>query len=161
MYYTRFNTPFCDVILAGDSAGLAHLHLNTGEGNREFEIQPHWEENPDFFDAARVQILEYLDGRRRSFDIPIAPRGTEFQHRVWAELQKIPYGQLVSYSHIARALDKPKAARAVGTANGKNPIPLIIPCHRVVGANGSLTGFAHGTAIKERLISLEQGGLFV
>ena len=73
MYYTRFNTPFCDVILAGDSAGLAHLHLNTGEGNRKFEIQPHWEENPDFFDLARVQILEYLDGNRRSFDIPIAP----------------------------------------------------------------------------------------
>ena len=156
MYYTRFTTPLCQVILAGDETGLAHLHLDTGQGNRVFEIQPHWEENPEFFGKARTQILEYAQGKRLAFDIPIAPRGTEFQRAVWKTLCQIPYGRLVSYGHIAREMGKEKAARAVGAANGKNPIPLIIPCHRVVGANGSLTGFAHGTEIKAKLIALEK-----
>ncbi len=157
MYYTKFNTRFCEVILAGDEKGLTHLHLNTGEGSRQFEIQKDWDLKPDFFDVIKSQILEYLDGKREVFDVPLNPEGTEFQKKVWTQLRKIPFGRLASYGEIAKRLGNPKASRAVGAANGKNPIPLIIPCHRVVGANGSLTGFAHGLAIKEKLIGLEQG----
>ncbi len=157
MYYTKFNTRFCGVILAGDEKGLAHLHLNTGEGSRQFEIQKDWDLKPDFFDVIKSQILEYLDGKREVFDVPLNPEGTEFQKKVWTQLRKIPFGRLANYGEIAKRLGNPKAFRAVGAANGKNPIPLIIPCHRVVGANGSLTGFAHGLAIKEKLIGLEQG----
>lgn len=156
MYYTKFNTRFCEIILAGDEKGLAHLHLNTGQGSREFEIQDAWELKPEFFKDTQSQILEYLAGKRTVFKVSLNPAGTEFQKKVWAQLRTIPYNSLVSYGEIAKKLGNPKAARAVGAANGKNPIPLIIPCHRVVGANGNLTGFAHGLAIKEKLIALEQ-----
>lgn len=157
MYYTRFRTSYCDIILVGHEKGLVHLHLDTGEGNRQFEIQPEWTQNPNFFSRAVEQIRAYLAGRRTSFDLTIAPNGTAFQQTVWNELCRIPYGELRSYGDIARAIGKERnAARAVGAANGKNPIPLVIPCHRVVGADGSLTGFAHGLSIKEKLIRLEQ-----
>lgn len=156
MYYTQFNTRFCDIILAGNHKGLAHLHLNTGEGNRRFEISGEWMVNKAFFVDAETQILEYLNGTRKRFDLEICPRGTDFQKQVWRELCRIPYGELTSYKDIACAMGNQKAARAVGAANGKNPIPLIIPCHRVVGTNGNLTGFAHGLEIKKRLINLEQ-----
>ena len=157
MYYTKFNTRFCEVILAGDEKGLSHLHLNTGEGRRKFEIQEEWELKPVFFEDIKTQILEFLDGSRETFDVRLNPAGTEFQKKVWEQLRKIPFGRLVSYGEIAKQLGNPKASRAVGAANGKNPIPLIIPCHRVVGANGELTGFAHGLAIKKKLIGLEKG----
>ncbi len=157
MYYTKFNTRFCEVILAGDEKGLSHLHLNTGEGSRKFEIQEEWELKPAFFENIKTQILEFLDGSRETFDVRLNPAGTEFQKKVWEQLRKIPFGRLASYGEIAKQLGNPKASRAVGAANGKNPIPLIIPCHRVVGANGELTGFAHGLAIKEKLIGLEKG----
>lgn len=156
MYYTQFNTRLCEIILAGDERGLAHLHLNTKEGRRQFKILPDWEMNPNFFTKTRDQILEYLDEKRQTFNVQINPQGTDFQKKVWRALCKIPYGSLKSYAGVADAIGNKKAARAVGGANGKNPIPLIIPCHRVVGTNGSLTGFAHGTAIKEQLIRLEQ-----
>ncbi|GAB6147081.1 methylated-DNA--[protein]-cysteine S-methyltransferase [Desulfocicer niacini] len=157
MYYTKFNTRFCEVILAGDEKGLSHLHLNTGEGSRKFGIQEEWELKPAFFEDIKTQILEFLDGSRKTFDVRLNPAGTEFQKKVWEQLRKIPFGHLASYGEIAKQLGNPKASRAVGAANGKNPIPLIIPCHRVVGANGDLTGFAHGLAIKEKLIGLEKG----
>lgn len=157
MYYTKFNTRFCGVILVGDEKGLACLHLNTGEGSRQFEIQDCWEFNPIFFADIKIQVLEYLDGRRKTFNVRLNPMGTKFQKKVWAQLNNIPYGGIVSYGDIARKLGNSKAARAVGAANGKNPIPLIIPCHRVVGANGNLTGFAHGLNIKAKLIALEKG----
>lgn len=156
MYYTKFNTRFCEVILAGDEQGLSHLHLNTGEGSRQFEIPRDWESNPKFFADARTQVLEYVEGRRKKFDLTLNPGGTGFQKKVWEQLRQIPYGRVVSYGDIAKAIGNKKAARAVGAANGRNPIPLIIPCHRVVGATGNLTGFAHGVAIKEKLIDLER-----
>ncbi len=156
MYYTKFNTRFCEVILAGDEQGLSHLHLNTGEGSRQFEIPRDWESNPKFFADARTQVLEYVEGRRKKFDLTLNPGGTGFQKKVWEQLRQIPYGRVVSYGDIAQAIGNKKAARAVGAANGRNPIPLIIPCHRVVGATGNLTGFAHGVAIKEKLIDLER-----
>ncbi|MFK5953464.1 MAG: methylated-DNA--[protein]-cysteine S-methyltransferase [Desulfobacterium sp.] len=156
MYYTKFNTRFCKVILAGDEKGLSHLHFNTGEGSREFEIQESWEFKLDFFEDIKLQVLEYLDGKRKTFNVALNATGTEFQEKVWAKLCDIPYGSLVSYKDIAKKMGNSKASRAVGAANGKNPIPLIIPCHRVVGSNGDLTGFAHGLNIKEKLIALEK-----
>lgn len=157
MYYTQFTTPFCEIILAGDSNGLTHLHMNTGEGNRRFGILDTWTENPGFFSDTVAQIRDYLNGKRKQFDVRIHPRGTDFQKKVWKELTGIPYGALRTYKDIARAIGNEKAARAVGNANNRNPIPLIVPCHRVVGANGTLGGFAHGLSIKKRLIELECG----
>lgn len=104
---------------------------------------------------AAIQLKEYFSGQRTSFDLPLAPAGTQFQMRVWRELSAIPYGQIISYGEQAKRMGQPKASRAVGAANGKNPIGIIIPCHRVLGANGSLTGFAGGIEIKRRLLAIE------
>ena len=101
------------------------------------------------------QLTEYFSGNRREFDLPLAPEGTDFQKRCWAELQKIPYGQTISYGEEARRLGRPTACRAVGGANGRNPIPVIIPCHRVIAADGSLGGFSGGLDIKRKLLALE------
>ena len=101
------------------------------------------------------QLEEYMAGRRRQFTIPLAPVGTQFQMRVWEELTKIPYGETRSYKEIAQAIGQPGASRAVGMANNKNPLPLLIPCHRVIGANGKLSGYAGGVELKERLLELE------
>ena len=101
------------------------------------------------------QLSEYLQGKRHSFDLPLAPKGTEFQQRVWQKLLKVAYGQTASYLDIAKALNKPTACRAVGAANGKNPIAIVIPCHRVIGANGSLTGYAGGLDRKSYLLGVE------
>ena len=160
MYYSVLKTPLCDIILTGDTAGLQHLHLKTGKEKRPFEILPDWEQNPNYFKETEKQILEYLSGNRRQFTIRLNPSGTDFQKKVWQALCDIPYGALRSYGEIAKAIGNPKASRAVGGANGKNPIPLIIPCHRVVGSDGSLTGFSSGIAIKEKLIQLEETSLF-
>ncbi len=108
---------------------------------------------------AEKQISEYFSGKRRKFDLPLKLSGSPFQLRVWNELLNIPYGQTASYSEIARILGNPKACRAVGNANNKNPIPLLVPCHRVVGKNGSLTGYAGGIEFKKFLLDLEKGGI--
>ena len=158
MFYTRFNTPICEIILAGDDDGLQHLHLNTGQGKRRFSISDSWKRNDHFFANIKKQILEYCSGKRKQFDIPLNPQGTQFQLKVWDALQTIPSGETRSYKEIAEQTGNPAACRAVGMANSRNPIPLIIPCHRVVGANGKLTGFAHGLEIKQRLIDLEKRG---
>ncbi len=105
--------------------------------------------------TAEAQLKEYFAGKRKSFDIPLDPKGTDFQKQVWNELSKIPYGKTISYGEQAKRLGQPKAARAVGAANGKNPIGIIVPCHRVIGASGSLTGFAGGIAAKKLLLALE------
>jgi methylated-DNA-[protein]-cysteine S-methyltransferase len=108
-------------------------------------------------DRARRQIDQYFARRRREFSIPLDPRGTPFQRRVWTALQRIPYGTTTSYGAIARAIRAVAAVRAVGSANGANPIPIIIPCHRVIGADGSLTGFGGGLDRKKFLLDLERG----
>ena len=105
-------------------------------------------------DAAR-QLAEYFDGRRRVFDLPLAPDGTPFQREVWLALREIPYGQTRSYKQIAAAVGRPQACRAVGMANNRNPLPIVVPCHRVVGASGALTGYAGGLEIKSKLLQLE------
>jgi len=155
-FYTRFMTPLCEIILAGSEDGLSHLHMQTGEGHRVFEIATEWVRDDDFFKVERAQIKDYAAGKRKDFDVKLNPQGTDFQKQVWAELRNIPCGETRSYKEVAEALGNAKASRAVGAANGKNPIPLIIPCHRVIAADGSLAGFAHGTRIKKKLLELEQ-----
>lgn len=112
-------------------------------------------------DRAQEQLTQYFAGERTEFDLPLASDGTEFQKKVWAELQRIPYGETASYGDIARRLGyEPGISRAVGAANGANPIPIVVPCHRVIGANGSLTGYAGGLDRKKTLLDLERPGLF-
>ncbi|MCT4611788.1 MAG: methylated-DNA--[protein]-cysteine S-methyltransferase [Clostridia bacterium] len=155
MNYTRFNTEICEIILVGNEEGITNLHLNTGEGKREFRVLEEWIYNDNFFDDAKKQIYEYLEGNRKDFNIKLNIKGTKYQRRVWDELRKIPYGEVYTYKEIASKLGNEKASRAVGMANSKNPIPLIVLCHRVVGSNGKLTGFAHGLKVKKELINLE------
>lgn len=111
-------------------------------------------------DEAERQLTEYFAGRRREFDLPLAPAGTPFQREVWDALRTIPYGRTCSYGDIARAVGRPKACRAVGMANNRNPLPIVIPCHRVVGASGSLTGYGGGLDIKAMLLKLEGIAIF-
>lgn len=113
--------------------------------------------DPDVLLPVRRQLEAYFQGRLRAFDLPIAPRGTPFQLRVWAELRRIPYGRTISYGELARRLGDPKLTRAVGAANGANPISIIIPCHRVIGADGSLVGYGGGLDVKRGLLALERG----
>lgn len=105
----------------------------------------------------RKQLDEYFAGTRKAFDLEVSPKGTAFQHEVWSALRGIPYGQTRSYGDIAEQLGRPDAARAVGRANGSNPISIVVPCHRVIGRDGSMTGFGGGTDVKARLLALEQG----
>ncbi|MEH6593182.1 MAG: methylated-DNA--[protein]-cysteine S-methyltransferase [Halioglobus sp.] len=106
-------------------------------------------------EAAAHQLLEYFAGDRQHFELPLKAAGTEFQQQVWGALRGIPYGEVRSYGEIAREINRPKAVRAVGAANGRNPLPVIVPCHRVIGRDGSLTGFAGGLEIKKALLRLE------
>ncbi|MDM8546922.1 methylated-DNA--[protein]-cysteine S-methyltransferase [Candidatus Venteria ishoeyi] len=156
MYYSEFSTQFCDIIIAGDEQGIRHLHLNTGQGKRQFSIAPDWQQNDVLFAEARRQIQAYAAGELKDFSLSLNPQGSAFQQRVWQALYKIPFAQLRTYKDIAIAIAQPSAARAVGMANSRNPIPLIVPCHRVIGSNGKLTGFAGGLDIKQRLIEWEQ-----
>ncbi len=155
MYYTRFNSILCEITLAGDEQGLRNLHLDTGEGKGSFEISSEWKRDDRFFADTVKQLMEYFRGERRVFDVKLAPEGTDFQKRVWTGLQDIPYGETRSYGELAAAFGNPKASRAVGGASGRNPIPVIIPCHRVIGSSGKLTGFAYGINIKRKLLELE------
>ena len=156
MYYSRFESELCPIILAGDDEGLKFLHLDNSEGKRHFVISPDWERNDSFFVDTIRQLQEYFKGERRSFNVKLAAAGTDFQKTVWSALQEIPYGEVRSYGEIASQIGKSSAARAVGMANGRNPIPVIIPCHRVIGSSGKLTGYAHGLAIKRELLDLEK-----
>ena len=107
-------------------------------------------------ESAIEQLNEYFTGKRKDFDLPLAPSGTHFQQKVWAQLQKIPYGQTRSYKDIAQSVGSPKGFRAVGMANNKNPIAIVIPCHRVIGADGSLVGYGGGLDMKQSLLDLEK-----
>jgi methylated-DNA-[protein]-cysteine S-methyltransferase len=111
--------------------------------------------DPQACAAAARQLDEYFRGKRREFTLPLSPRGTEFQLAVWNELCRIPFGATISYADLARRIGRPNAVRAVGAANGANPIPIVIPCHRVIGSNGSLTGYGGGLPLKQKLLSIE------
>ncbi len=148
MFYTRFSTSLCEIILAGDEKGLRQLHMNTGRAGGHFAVPAEWQKNDSFFRDTVHQIQQFLSGIPTVFNVRLALQGSAFQMKVWKELQRIPWGELRSYGDIAAAVGQPGAARAVGMANNRNPIPLIIPCHRVIGKNGNLTGYAPGLDIK-------------
>ncbi len=154
-YYTTFKTTLCNITLVGDEDGLNHIHLHTGKDESNFNISPDWKENKKFFTKEITQLKEFSTGNRKTFDIKLNPEGTTFQNKVWEALSSIPYGETYSYKDIAAQIGNTKASRAVGMANSKNPIPIMVPCHRVIGANGKLTGFASGLKIKQQLLDLE------
>ncbi len=155
MYYTKFESGICEIILVGNEEALTYLHLNTGKGKRRFNISSEWERRDRIFIDAVKQVKKYLRGELKTFSVLLAPEGTEYQKKVWRELQKIPFGETRTYKDIAANLGNANSARAVGMANSKNPIPIIIPCHRVIGSSGELRGFAHGLDVKRRLLDLE------
>lgn len=133
------------------------LHLAHHDGTRAFGIDPSCKENPEapLLLEAKAQLEAYGEGRLQHFDLPMAPRGTPFQRKVWHQLEAIPFGKTQSYSALAQALGSPKSVRAVASACGKNPIPILIPCHRVIAKSGALGGFAYGLEAKRRLLRLE------
>ena len=153
MYYCYFETPIGELLLAGDDDGLAMIGFPQGSMRRDPESDWIYNEKP--LASACQQLGEYFSGKRKSFDLPLQFDGTEFQVSVLKALQDIPYGETVSYGEIARRIGKPKAVRAVGAANGRNPLPIVLPCHRVIGSSGDLTGFGGGLDTKEALLRLE------
>jgi methylated-DNA-[protein]-cysteine S-methyltransferase len=141
------------LLLAGDAAGLRILSFQ--DGRRPLTPGDDWQPATTPFREAIEQLEAYFAGKLRQFDLLLAPAGTAFQREVWGTLQTIPYGETLSYGELARRIGKPNAFRAVGAANGRNPLPIIIPCHRVIGANGSLTGFGGGLPVKRALLAIE------
>jgi methylated-DNA-[protein]-cysteine S-methyltransferase len=157
MLYTIIDSPIGELLLAGNGSSLSRLDMRGGR--RPIAIPATWRRDDDAFEVARAQLREYFDGTRRAFDVPLTLRGNPFELRVWEALQEIPYGETISYGQIARQLGAPAAARAVGLANGRNPVAVIVPCHRVIGADGTLTGYGGGLERKRFLLDLESGVL--
>jgi methylated-DNA-[protein]-cysteine S-methyltransferase len=155
VFYCSLESPIGPLLLAADAVGVRFLLFNSGR--RPVAPKPEWEPARGQLREAVRQLTAYFKGRLREFDVPVAPEGTSFQCRVWAALQQIPYGETLSYGELARRLGAPNAVRAVGSANGANPISIIIPCHRVIGSNGSLIGYGGGLATKQALLALERG----
>ena len=151
--YTWYESPVGRLLLAGTRDGLNYVSFSFGR--HAVAVDPGGTEERSTFDEAVQQLREYFAGERKTFSLRLAPQGTDFQRAVWSGLQKIPYGETISYQQLAERIGKPKAVRAVGAANGANPIPIIIPCHRVIGNDGSLTGFGGGLPLKKRLLDLE------
>lgn len=151
--YTTVQSPVGPLLLAGDERGLHLVYFMNGR--RPKSPERNWTEDTKPFKEVIRQLKAYFAGKLREFDLPLVLHGTDFQLLVWNRLQKIPYGETVSYGQIARDLGNPEASRAVGLANGSNPIPIIVPCHRVIGSNGHLTGFGGGLPVKEKLLALE------
>ena len=153
MYYCYVDTPIGELLLAGEDDALSMIGFPKGSMRRDPE--PDWIYNEKPLANARKQLDEYFKGARKDFDLPLKLGGTEFQVSVLRALQNIPYGETVSYGEIAKRIGRPKAVRAVGAANGRNPIPIVVPCHRVIGSGGDLTGFGGGLDTKEALLRLE------
>jgi methylated-DNA-[protein]-cysteine S-methyltransferase len=152
--WTAIDSPIGRLTLA---ASASALHVIEFENNRHPQARADWVagESALLRQAAR-QLQEYFAGHRRQFDLPLAPLGTDFQRAAWQALTAIPYGETRSYAQQAAALGRPRATRAVGAANGRNPLPILLPCHRVIGASGALTGFGGGIEIKRWLLAHEQ-----
>jgi methylated-DNA-[protein]-cysteine S-methyltransferase len=140
----KLETPFGPAWVRAENGALTSFGFGESEQNEPVSTE---------FER---QIREYFEGSRRIFDLPLAPAGGDFQKRVWAELVRIPFGETITYAELARRVGRPGAARAVGRANATNPIALIVPCHRVIGSNGKLTGYAYGVDLKEKLLAWEQ-----
>ncbi len=153
MKYCYFESPVGKLLLTGNES-LENLYFP--KGNTRIEPKKEWIHSKENFKEALNQLAAYFQGERTIFDLKINATGTDFQKRVWQELVKIPYGETISYGELAKRIGNPNASRAVGMANGKNPIPIIVPCHRVIGKDGSLTGFGGGVDIKKKLLELEK-----
>ncbi|MBT8089708.1 MAG: methylated-DNA--[protein]-cysteine S-methyltransferase [Gammaproteobacteria bacterium] len=153
MYYCYLDTPIGELLLAGEDGALAMIGFPKGSMRRDPD--PDWIYNERPLAKARQQLEEYFAGARKEFDLPLKIRGTEFQVSVLDALQEIPYGTTASYGEIAKRIGRPRAVRAVGAANGRNPIPIVVPCHRVIGSSGDLTGFGGGLDTKAALLRLE------
>lgn len=147
-------TPAGPIVIVENGTAVTHIFF----GRLMQPEQVEWRETP-LLRRTAGQLDEYFQGKRRTFDVPLSPQGTEFEQMVWKALQTIPHGETRSYGDIARQIGRPSACRAVGHANNHNPISIIIPCHRVIGANGKLTGYAGGLTIKQYLLELEQGAV--
>jgi len=152
MYYRYQPSPLGPLLLAGDHQGLHLIHMDAAQ---PWELPGEWQPAGGQLDDVARQLDEYFAGQREVFEVALAPLGTPFQREVWQALQRIPYGTTCSYSDLAEQIGRPRAVRAVGTANGANPIAIIVPCHRVIGSNGTLTGYAGGVERKQMLLELE------
>jgi methylated-DNA-[protein]-cysteine S-methyltransferase len=157
MLYRYIESPIGRLLLAGDEEGLKIIGFPEGKGR--VAVEADWEHSGDCLLEVELQLLEYFDAKRQVFDLQLAPTGTAFQLEVLDALQTIPYGETRSYLDIARQIERSDAVRAVGAANGRNPLPIVIPCHRVIGADGSLTGFGGGLETKLFLLQLEGASL--
>jgi methylated-DNA-[protein]-cysteine S-methyltransferase len=153
--FTQIESPVGPLLLAADDTGLRSIEFVNGRRNPAHP-DPGWREDPERLQDPIRQLNAYFAGDLEAFDLPLAPAGTAFQLAVWRSLREIPYGETISYGELARRLGNPNASRAVGLANGSNPIPIVIPCHRVIGSNGKLTGYGGGLPIKEKLLALER-----
>jgi methylated-DNA-[protein]-cysteine S-methyltransferase len=155
VYYSVFTSPIGELMLVGDGAALTGLYF---PGSSKFKAplpDPGWQPDDSVFGEVTTQLAAYFGGELTEFSLVLAPNGTAFQQRVWSALRAIAYGTTTTYGQLATALGDPRAVRAVGLANGRNPIPIIIPCHRVIGADGSLTGYGGGMDRKQWLLALE------
>lgn len=159
IYFSELETPIGLLLLRGTQQGLTGLFMQNHKHGPETEQQQGWQRDDALFKAAGDQLSDYFAHRRQAFDLPIdrSALGGTFQQRVWAELEKIPFGVTISYGELAQRIGNPAASRAVGLANGRNPISIIVPCHRVIGANGSLTGYGGGIERKRWLLDFERG----
>jgi methylated-DNA-[protein]-cysteine S-methyltransferase len=162
IWFDDMPSPIGQLLLIADPHGLRQIWFETERHPKV--LAPSCIRDAARLDFARIQLDEYFAGTRQAFDLPLHPLGTPFQLSVWHELAKIPYGTTLSYGEMARRIDQPKAVRAVGAANGRNPLPIVLPCHRVIGSDGSLTGFGGGLPIKRQLLAMEdriaRGDLF-
>jgi methylated-DNA-[protein]-cysteine S-methyltransferase len=153
-FYTYLDTPVGTLMLAGcEDHGLRYISFQCGKGAKAPE--PDWKQSDKPFRHVIRQLKEYFRGSRTAFDLKLHPKGTAFQKAVWKALERIPYARTRTYGDIARAIGRPTAVRAVGLANGRNPLPIVVPCHRVIGKDGSLTGYGGGLPIKQALLDLE------
>lgn len=156
MYYTKYKSPVGELLLISDGEFLTGLYMENSA--HPVEMQSEWveSENIPVFQKTVEQLTEYFNGVLTSFDLLLKTQGTVFQEKVWTALRKIPYGETISYQELATRIGNPKAFRAVGLANGRNPISIIVPCHRVIGANGDLVGYGGGLDRKAQLLELEK-----
>ncbi len=156
MIYTIIDSPVGGILIAEGADGVAHIDFQ--DGDDPLAPDPNWVRVERLPSGAERQLEAYFRGERRHFELPLAPQGTPFQQQVWHALEGIPFGETVSYLELAQRLGNRDAVRAVAAANGRNPLPIVIPCHRVIGSDGSLTGFAGGIHLKAELLALETRG---
>lgn len=154
MNYEYFDTPFGRLLLAADDDGLRHVDFP--HARQEERIEAHWQHSRHGLEETIAQLEAYFAGERIGFDLSLAADGTPFRKAVWRELVHIPYAETISYGELARRIGNVNASRAVGAANGANPLPIVVPCHRVIGSQGALTGFGGGLPIKQWLLDHER-----